>query len=225
MQILLIGPENRFIGFTEKLAAHQTQRHPVGKAVVAADLKGIELVFDLDFDTNPERLGLYATQPDCFFIVHVNSIQLQAVAADLGVRLPLFNLAGVNAWPGCLAAAPWEMSLATENAKEMRDHICRALGVQHLTVADRVGLVTPRVIAMIINEAYYTLQEGTASKADIDLGMKLGTNYPKGPFEWAAEIGLAEVRHLLEALYADTQDPRYKLCPLLKTESFSQQRS
>jgi 3-hydroxybutyryl-CoA dehydrogenase len=84
-----------------------------------------------------------------------------------------------------------------------------------------VGMLTPRIIGMIINEAYYTLQEGTASKTDIDLGMKLGTNYPKGPFEWAELWGLAEVRRLLEAMYRDTGDPRYKLCPLLKTESFT----
>lgn len=222
MQILLIGPENRLVGLTEKLTSHQFQRHPAGSKVGAADLQGIDLVIDAEFDAQTDRLGLYATQPNTFFMLHANRIQLQAVAADLGVRLPLFNMAGLNTWPGCLAAEPWEMSIATENAKALLQEKCAALGVRYLLVADRVGLVTPRVISMIINEAYYTLQEGTASKGDIDLGMKLGTNYPKGPFEWAAEIGLHEVRALLEALYTDTQDPRYKLCPLLKTESFSQ---
>lgn len=219
MQILLIGPDNRLTGLAEKFTAHSVQRHPVEKAVVAADLKGFDLVFDLAFDAHPDRLGLYATQTDTFFFLHANRIQLQLVAAELGVRLALFNLAGINAWPGCLAAEPWELSVATDNALERLDQAAAALGIRYLRVADRVGMVTPRVISMIINEAYYTLQEGTASKADIDAGMKLGTNYPKGPFAWAQEIGLAEVRALLEAMYADTQDPRYKLCPLLKTES------
>ncbi len=222
MQILLIGPENRLAGLNEKLAAHKLHRHPLRKEVTAADLQGMELVIDTEFDAHPDRLGLYATQSNSFFMLHAIRVQLQAVAADLGVRLPLFNMAGLNAWPGCLVSEPWEMSIATNNAKELLQEKCADLGVKQLLVADRVGMVTPRVISMIINEAYYTLQEGTASKADIDLGMKLGTNYPKGPFEWAAEIGLQEVRGLLEALYADTQDPRYKLCPLLKTESFAQ---
>lgn len=96
-----------------------------------------------------------------------------------------------------------------------------ALQIPFVRVADRVGMITPRVICMIINEAYYTLQEGTASKADIDLGMQLGTNYPHGPFAWAERIGIREVRSLLEAMYNDTKDPRYKLCPLLKTESLA----
>ena len=81
-----------------------------------------------------------------------------------------------------------------------------------------MGLVTPRVLGMIINEAFYTCQEGTATKADIDLAMKLGTNYPFGPFEWSGKIGLGQVYHLLEAVYADTRDERYKICPMLKKE-------
>jgi 3-hydroxybutyryl-CoA dehydrogenase len=85
-------------------------------------------------------------------------------------------------------------------------------------VEDRAGMATPRILCMIINEACYTLQEGTASIRDIDLGMKLGTNYPHGPFEWANAIGIANVYQVLEAMYEDTKEERYKICPLLKTK-------
>ena len=95
------------------------------------------------------------------------------------------------------------------------------LGTEITLVDDRVGMVTPRIIAMIINEAYYTVQEGTASKADIDTGMKLGTNYPMGPFEWVQKWGLTNIYELLEALYLDSKDERYKICPLLKKEYLS----
>jgi 3-hydroxybutyryl-CoA dehydrogenase len=91
------------------------------------------------------------------------------------------------------------------------------LGTEYLLVEDRVGLVTPRIVCMIINEACYTLQEGTATVRDIDLGMKLGTNYPLGPFEWANKIGAKNVYETLQAVYEDTKDERYKICPLLKT--------
>jgi 3-hydroxybutyryl-CoA dehydrogenase len=70
---------------------------------------------------------------------------------------------------------------------------------------------------MIINEACYTLQEGTASMQDIDISMKLGTNYPFGPFEWADKIGIKHVYETLKAVYDDTHDERYKICPMLKT--------
>jgi 3-hydroxybutyryl-CoA dehydrogenase len=71
---------------------------------------------------------------------------------------------------------------------------------------------------MIINEAFFTVQEGTASREDIDTGMKLGTAYPKGPFEWMNEVGIENVYLALEAIYNDTKDGRYKICPLLKKE-------
>ena len=77
---------------------------------------------------------------------------------------------------------------------------------------------------MIINEACYTLQEGTATIPDIDLGMKLGTSFPKGPFEWANLIGVSEVYHTLKAIYEDTKDERYKICPLLKTKHLKGER-
>jgi 3-hydroxybutyryl-CoA dehydrogenase len=79
-------------------------------------------------------------------------------------------------------------------------------------------MVTPRVIFMIINEACYTLQEGTADMKDIDTSMKLGTNYPFGPFEWADNIGIKHVYETIETMYSDTHDERYKVCPLLKTK-------
>jgi 3-hydroxybutyryl-CoA dehydrogenase len=96
--------------------------------------------------------------------------------------------------------------------------ICKELVTAFQIVDDRVGLVTPRIICMIINEAYYTVQEGTSGKADIDLAMKLGTNYPFGPFEWCQKIGVRNVYELLAAIYEDTKDERYKICPLLKKE-------
>jgi len=71
---------------------------------------------------------------------------------------------------------------------------------------------------MIINEAYYAVLEGTATREDVDLAMKLGLNYPFGPFEWSNRIGVKHVYELLEAVYEDTRDERYKICPLLKKE-------
>ena len=68
-------------------------------------------------------------------------------------------------------------------------------------------MITPRVIAMIINEAYFTLQAGVSTKEEIDTAMKLGTNYPYGPFEWADKIGLNRIKTLLQTL--SKTDTRY----------------
>jgi 3-hydroxybutyryl-CoA dehydrogenase len=111
-----------------------------------------------------------------------------------------------------------EVCLWKEEDKDALQEVCHSLQTEYQIVDDRVGLVTPRVISMIINEAYYTALEGTASREDIDMAMKLGTNYPYGPFEWCQRIGVKHVYELLEALYEDTKDERYKICPMLKKE-------
>ncbi len=76
------------------------------------------------------------------------------------------------------------------------------------------GFIFPRTIAQIVNEAFFALDEGIASKEDIDRAMKFGVNYPKGPFEWAQ--GRKEYFiTLLTELYQKTQDGRYKISPKL----------
>jgi 3-hydroxybutyryl-CoA dehydrogenase len=91
-----------------------------------------------------------------------------------------------------------------------------ALGWHFQTVPDIPGMIAPRIIAMIINEAYYGLGDGISSKEAIDIAMKLGTNYPMGPFEWCEKLGIDKVYRLLEKL--QTIDKRYALAPSMKTE-------
>jgi 3-hydroxybutyryl-CoA dehydrogenase len=67
-------------------------------------------------------------------------------------------------------------------------------------VPDVPGFITARVIAMIVNEAWFALEEGISTKEDIDIAMRLGTNYPYGPFEWGNQIGLENVYALLGKL-------------------------
>jgi 3-hydroxybutyryl-CoA dehydrogenase len=81
-------------------------------------------------------------------------------------------------------------------------------------------MITARVLATIINEAYYTLGAQVSTREEIDIAMKLGTSYPYGPFEWAAKIGLARIYELLAELSRD--DKRYVPAPLLAQEAAGQ---
>jgi 3-hydroxybutyryl-CoA dehydrogenase len=135
------------------------------------------------------------------------------------IHCTLFGFCGL---PTFLNRELLEISLRREEDSTELQRICKLLQTDFVVVVDRVGLVTPRVICMIINEAFYTVQEGTASKKDIDIAMKLGTNYPLGPFEWAKKIGIENVYLVLDSVYKDTKDERYKICPLLKKEYLNQ---
>jgi 3-hydroxybutyryl-CoA dehydrogenase len=75
--------------------------------------------------------------------------------------------------------------------------------------------VALRVISCIVNEAFLSLSEGVATAEDIDRAMKLGANYPKGPFEWADEIGTGRILHTLDSLRT-THGDAYLAAPLLR---------
>jgi 3-hydroxybutyryl-CoA dehydrogenase len=89
-------------------------------------------------------------------------------------------------------------------------------GISYSIVPDRVGMIFPRIVSMIINEAAQVYSEQVASKEDIDTAMKLGTNYPFGPLEWADRLGVDLVYNILSALQRDFGEDRYRPHPLLK---------
>ncbi len=182
----------------------------------SANINSFDIVFDFCFDEYPNQLKHYAALKNKPVFVSAVKQQLAKAAFDYGNKIECV-LIGINALPTFINRNIAELSLLYHKDKDTLQTCMDKLQWQYTTVLDRVGMVTPRVIFMIINEACYTLQEGTANMHDIDTSMKLGTNYPFGPFEWADKIGVKHVYETLDAIYCDTKDERYKICPLLKT--------
>ena len=96
------------------------------------------------------------------------------------------------------------------------DAFLHAIGYETEIVEDRLALVQVRVLATLINEAAFAVMEGVASPEDIDNAMKLGVNYPKGLLAWADEIGIPVITIVLDSLYREYQQERYRPCVLLK---------
>jgi 3-hydroxybutyryl-CoA dehydrogenase len=101
-------------------------------------------------------------------------------------------------------------------ATELAVAVFHALGRDTEVVQDGPGLIVPRLIACLANEAAFALMEGVASAPDIDTAMRLGVNYPRGPLSWAEEIGLENVLGILKHLQRFTGEDRYRPCPLLR---------
>ncbi|MGZ5304094.1 MAG: 3-hydroxyacyl-CoA dehydrogenase family protein, partial [Bacteroidia bacterium] len=180
------------------------------------DFKKYDAVFDLNLDENPENLEAYISLTGKIVVASAVKKQLTEIASYF-VNDVQCVLAGINALPTFLSRSKAEVSAYMDSDKNALGAFFQSLGWEYHFVNDRVGMVSPRIVCMIINEAFYTLQEGTATAEDIDESMKLGTNYPKGPFQWANEMGIKAVYETLDALYLDTRDERYKICPMLKT--------
>ncbi len=123
------------------------------------------------------------------------------------------NYVRINAWPGFLNRSIIELSSSDENYKQQAIKIFNSLNWQYVFIPDDYGFISARILAMIVNEAYYALQENVSTKEQIDIAMKLGTNYPYGPFEWSEEIGLEKIYLLLKKLSANNN--RYAIAGLL----------
>jgi 3-hydroxyacyl-CoA dehydrogenase len=78
------------------------------------------------------------------------------------------------------------------------------------------GLVLRRIVCQLINEAYFALGEGVARREDIDTTMRLAFNWPRGPFEWADTLGVAEAAETLDALRRELGEERYRVAPALR---------
>ena len=90
----------------------------------------------------------------------------------------------------------------------------KRMGKEVVVIKDSPGFITSRINAMIGNEAFYMLQEGIASAADIDKALKLGLNHPMGPFELVDLVGLDTRLSILEYLHKSLGD-KYRPAPLL----------
>ena len=151
---------------------------------------------DFGFEPSPERIDKLAK-------LLPKQVLVNSVTDTLDRIHPAFIR--INAWPGFLKGNYIE-SAAKE---EVQQKAGKLFGEQLVFVKDEPGFVSARIVAMIINEAYFTWEAGTSTKEEIDIAMKLGTGYPFGPFEWAHLIGEERVAELLERL--KKEDSLYEL--------------
>jgi 3-hydroxybutyryl-CoA dehydrogenase len=177
-----------------------------------------KLVFDFLLDEEPERISGYSDQDGLLVVGGGLMYSLAELASIAGPGINC-HLGGIAAWPGMLSRSLWEVSFLNEASEKAISASFAKLGIETGVVADRVGMATPRLLSMIINEASFTVQEGTASREDINQAMKLGVNYPGGPFEWLENLGAIRVVALLDAMHEETKNGRYKICPLLTREA------
>ncbi len=161
--------------------------------------KNNAVFFDLLFDEN--NISLHATSKKIF--VHAVTTTCQYLPE---------NYIRINAWNGFLKRNIIE--IATPLHTDYVSEIMQLLNWNFQFAPDEPGMISARTIAMIVNEAYFALENEVSTKQEIDIAMKLGTNYPYGPFEWSEKIGLLNIYHLLQKLYE--QNTRYKPSLLLQ---------
>jgi 3-hydroxybutyryl-CoA dehydrogenase len=173
-----------------------------------------------EMDRHPDAAAFFNLSdephyPDDYTGIVHQPVFINAVTATLTEMQGIPNLVRINAWPGFLNRPVIEIA-AGETIKAKAAEVLEFLAWGYQFVADVPGMISARVIAMIINEAYFALGEEVSTKSEIDVAMKLGTNYPFGPFEWGEKTGLANIFGLLKKL--SLSDQRYLIAPALEEE-------
>jgi 3-hydroxybutyryl-CoA dehydrogenase len=139
-------------------------------------------------------------------------------ASQLGAEVAMFDLPlnagqdGTLAWaPSLRASEAWTATAAPW---------LEALGFKPQRMADAPGLVVARTLAMLINEAADAVQQGVCTVEGANAAMKLGVNYPAGPFEWLASWNTGAVIALLDTLDAHYRGERYRVSPWLRQHAW-----
>ncbi|MEO5984021.1 MAG: 3-hydroxyacyl-CoA dehydrogenase family protein [Ferruginibacter sp.] len=172
-----------------------------------------------DFLSHIDADAFINLHPDAAVFAYPETLKcifINSVITPLSEMKAHNNLVRINGWKGFLKREIWELATEKDNGV---DAVLRAIGKKFLIVKDQPGLISARILAMIINEAYFAKEEGVSTETEIDIAMQLGTNYPKGPFSWAEEIGKKNILLLLNKLMVT--DKRYTPAPLLQQEARS----
>ncbi|MFN2616742.1 MAG: 3-hydroxyacyl-CoA dehydrogenase NAD-binding domain-containing protein [Thermoleophilaceae bacterium] len=105
---------------------------------------------------------------------------------------------------------------SSDEAAAAAERFFASLGFHHEWVGDAPGLVLGRIVCGLVNEAAFAIGEGIGSAEDVDAGLELGLSHPRGPVGWGERIGLDHVLEVIDGLFAERHEERYRAAPLLR---------
>jgi 3-hydroxybutyryl-CoA dehydrogenase len=185
------------------------------------DLKDSDLVFEVIIENMEKKKELYRNidqicKPDTIFCSNTSGLSITEMAsatkrADRVIGTHFFNPVPLMELVEIIRGND-----TSDETYMIAKDLCESFGKKSITVNEAPLFAVNRILAPMINEAIFVLQEGVATKEDIDLGMKLGANHPIGPLALADMIGLDVMLMVMETLYEETADSKYRPATLLK---------
>jgi 3-hydroxybutyryl-CoA dehydrogenase len=145
-------------------------------------------------------------------------------AGSLATLDPGGGAVGFHVLPPLEEATLVELTRGPDSARSAvaaAEEFFATLGKHAVWVGDAPGLVLGRIVCQVINEAAFAIAEGIGDAAAVDAGMVHGLNYPRGILSWADEIGLDHVLAVVDGLYEERREERYRAAPLLRSLALS----
>lgn len=183
------------------------------------DLADCDLIVEAVLEKMEIKKDLFKTldeicKEDCIFGTNTSSLSVTEIAN--GIK---HNVIGMHFFNPADRMKLVEVISGENTPVETKEAIIeysKSLGKTPVEVAEGPGFVVNRILIPMINEACFIYQEGLASVEDIDTAMKPGANHPMGPLALGDLIGLDIVLDVMEVLYTETGDSKYRPCTLLK---------
>ncbi len=189
------------------------------KAGVYEDLADCDLIVEAVLEQMPVKKDLFhkldeIVKEDAIFGTNTSSLSVTEIAN--GIKHPVIGMHFFNPADRMKLV---EVISGANTPAEVKDEIiaiAKEIGKTPVEVNEGPGFVVNRILIPMINEATFILQEGIASTEDIDTAMKLGANHPMGPLALGDLIGLDIVLAIMDVLYTETGDSKYRPSTLLK---------
>lgn len=190
---------------------------------IQTGLKDICTDCDLVIEVAPEVMSIKKetfkelqsiVKPECIFATNTSSLSITEIGAGLDkpmIGMHFFNPADRMKLVEVIAGGNTPKELV-----EQIKTIATEIGKTPVEVAEAPGFVVNRILIPMINEAAFIKMEGVSDIAGIDAAMKLGANHPMGPLELGDFVGLDICLAIMDVLYNETGDSKYRACPLIR---------
>ena len=154
--------------------------------------------------------------PDCLFGSNTSSLSITEMASGLQHEEQFLGIHFFNPAPVMKLVEIIRGDATSEETLEVALDLVRSIGKEPVICRESPGFIVNRILIPMINEAVELLDCGVASREDIDQAMKLGANHPMGPLELADFVGVDIVLAIMEVLYSETGDPKYRPSLMLR---------
>ena len=189
------------------------------KAGVYEDLADRDLIVEAVLEQMPVKKDLFSkldeiVKEDAIFGTNTSSLSVTEIAN--GIKHPVIGMHFFNPADRMKLV---EVISGANTPAEVKDtilEISKEIGKTPVEVNEGPGFVVNRILIPMINEGTVILQEGIASVEDIDTAMQLGANHPMGPLALGDLIGLDVVLAIMDVLYSETGDSKYRASTLLR---------